>query len=61
MTTVQQIEKAIESLPLVDQLRLYQDMPHLIGRDAEDLDWQRLALEEFFKDDDADDALYDSI
>lgn len=58
---MQEIEKAIEALPLADQLRLYRDLPHLIGRDPEDLDWQRVAIDEFFKDDSADDAAYDSI
>lgn len=61
MTTIQEIEKAIELLPLADQLRLYRDLPHLIGRDPEDLEWQRLAVEEFFKDDSPDDTAYDSI
>ena len=46
MTTIQEIEKAIELLPLADQLRLYRDLPHLIGRDSEDIEWQRLAVEE---------------
>ena len=61
MTTVQEIEKAIEALPLADQLRLYRDLPHLIGRAPEELDWQRLAVEEFFRDDSPDDAVYDGI
>ena len=61
MTTVQEIEKAIEALPLADQLRLYRDLPHLIGSVPEELDWQRLAIEEFFKDDSPDDSVYDSI
>jgi hypothetical protein len=61
MTTIQEIEKAIESLPLADQLRLYRDLPSLIGRDPEDLEWQRLAIEQFFKDDSEEDSLYDSI
>jgi len=61
MTTIHDIEKAIESLPLADQLRLYRDLPHLIGRAPEDLEWQRLAIEEFFKDDSSDDAAYDGI
>ena len=61
MSKLQEIEKAIELLPLADQLRLYCDIPHLIGRDREDLEWQRLAIEEFFKDDSPDDAVYDSI
>ena len=61
MTTIQEIEKAIELLPLADQLRLYRDLPHLIGRDPEDLEWQRLTVEEFFKDDSPDDAAYDSL
>ena len=61
MTTVQEIEKAIEVLPLADQLRLYRDLPHLIGRVPEDLEWQRLSLEEFFRDDSPDDAAYDDV
>ena len=61
MTTIQEIEKAIESLSLSDQLRLYRDLPHLIGRDPEDLEWQRLALEAFFQDDSPDDSVYDQI
>lgn len=42
MRTLQDIEKAIETLP------------QLIGRDVEDLDRQRLALESFFQDDETD-------
>jgi hypothetical protein len=61
MTTVQEIEKAIEALPLADQLRLYRDFPQLIGRDPEDLEWQRLAIEEFFTDDSAADSSYHGI
>jgi hypothetical protein len=59
MSTVQEIERAIEALPLPERLRLYMDMPQLIGRDKEDLDWQRLALERFFEDDSPDDQAYD--
>jgi hypothetical protein len=54
MKTLQEIEKPIETLPLPDRLRLYKDMPLLIGRDVEDLDWRRLALESFFQHDEAD-------
>lgn len=61
MKTLNEIEEAIESLSLTDRLRLYKDMPQLIGRDLEDLDWQRLALENFFKDDSPDDEVYDRI
>jgi len=61
MKTLNEIEEAIGTLPLPDRLRLYKDMPQLIGRDAEDLDWQRLALEDFFKDDSTDDEIYDRI
>ena len=46
-------------MPLPERLRLYMDMPQLIGRDKEDLDWQRLALERFFEDDSPDDQAYD--
>ncbi len=49
MKTLHEIEEAIETLPLPDRIRLYKDMPQLIGRDVEDLDWQRLALENFFR------------
>lgn len=59
MSTVPEIEKAIEALPLAERLRLYKDMPQLIGRDVEDLDWQRLTLERFFQDDSPDDQVYD--
>jgi hypothetical protein len=61
MSTVQEIERAIEALPLADRLQVYRDLPQLIGRDAEDLDWQRLGLERFFEDDSPDDAVYDRV
>ena len=61
MSTVPEIEKAIEALPLAERLRLYKDMPQLIGRDVKDLDWQRLALERFFQDDSPDDQVYDQV
>lgn len=61
MRTLHDIEKEIETLPLPDRLRLYKDMPQLIGRDVEDLDWQRLALESFFQDDSPDDHVYDQV
>jgi hypothetical protein len=61
MKTLQEIEKAIETLPLPDRLRLYRDMPLLIGREVEDLDWQRLALDNFFQDDSPDDQVYDQV
>ena len=57
MTTLSEIEKAMETLPLPERLRLYKDMPQLIGRDVKDLDWQRLALERFFQDDSPDDQV----
>jgi hypothetical protein len=61
MATLSEIEKAIETLPLPERLRLYKDMPQLIGREVEDLDWQRLAIEKFFQDDSPDDQVYDQI
>jgi hypothetical protein len=61
MSTVQEIERAIEALPLADRLRVYRDLPELIGRSVEDLDWQRLGLERFFEDDSPDDAAYDRL
>lgn len=61
MTTLAEIEKAIETLPLPERLRLYRDMPQLIGRDVEDLAWQRLAIEHFFQDDSPDDQIYDQV
>lgn len=56
-----EIEKAIQTLPLPERLQLYKDMPQLIGRSAEDLNWQRLGLENFFQDDSPDDKVYDAI
>jgi hypothetical protein len=61
MTTIQEIEKAIEALPLADQVRLYRDLPHLMGRTAEDLDWQQAALKKFFEDESPDDSAYDDL
>ena len=61
MSTVQEIEQAIEALSVADRLRLYKDLPQLIGREREDLDWQRLALEQFFRDDSPDDECYDRV
>jgi hypothetical protein len=49
--TLHEIERAIGTLPLREKLQLYKDMPQLIGRNAEDLDWQQLGLENFFQDD----------
>ena len=61
MKTLHEIKEAIETLPLRERLRLYKDMPQLIGRTAEDLDWQRLGLEKFFEDDSPEDQVYDSV
>ncbi len=61
MSTIQEIEKAIEALPLAERLRVYKDMPQLIGCDVEDLDWQRLGLERFFQDDSPADQVYDQV
>jgi hypothetical protein len=60
-TTLHEIEEAIETLSLPERLRLYRDMPQLIGRNAEDLGWQRLGIGNFFQDDSPDDKVYDSI
>jgi hypothetical protein len=59
--TLHEIEEAIGTLPLPERIRLYKDMPQLIGRSAEDLDWQRLGIENFFQDDSPEDNVYDSI
>ena len=59
--TLHEIEKAVETLPLPERLQLYKDLPQLIGRSAENLDWQRLGLENFFHDDSPEDSVYDSI
>ncbi len=59
--TLHEIEEAIETLPLPQRLQLYKDMPQLIGRSLEDLNWQRAGLEKFFQDDSPDDRVYDSI
>jgi hypothetical protein len=56
MKSLREIEKAIETLPFPDRLRLYKNLPLLIGRDIEDLDWQRLGLENFFQDEETNHA-----
>ena len=61
MKTLQEIEDAIETLPLPERVQLYNDLPQLIGRGVEDLDWQRLAIERFYEDDSTDDDAYDQV
>ncbi len=61
MSTVQEIEKAIEQLPWPQRLMVYRDLPGLIGRTPEDLDWQRAGIENFFTDDSREDEVYDSL
>lgn len=61
MRSLHEIEEAVRSLPLPERLRLYKDMPQLIGRNTEDLDWQRLGLENFFQDDAPEDEVYDRV
>lgn len=61
MTTRQEIEKAIQALPLAEQMRLYHDLPQLMGRTAEDLDWQQVGFRAFFQDDSPDDAASNSL
>lgn len=61
MKTLHEIEAAIETLPLRERLRLHKDMPQLIGRNAEDLDWQRLGMENLFLDGSPEDESYDSV
>jgi hypothetical protein len=61
MSTVQEIEKAIEALPWTERLKVYRDLPALIGSKPEDLAWQRAALENFFLDDSSQDAAYDQL
>lgn len=51
MTPVQENEKAIEVLPLADQLRLCRDLPRFIGRAPVELDWQRPVIGECVRDD----------
>lgn len=58
MKTLLEIEQAIEMLPVRERLRLYHDLPQLIGTTTEDLDWQRLALGKFFEDDSPEDEVY---
>ena len=61
MRTLSEIEKAIGTLSFPERLQLYKDMPQLVQKDAEDLDWQRLAIEKFFDDDSPDDHVYDQV
>lgn len=61
MKTLLEIEEAIETLSFPERLRLYKDMPQLIGRSVEDLDWQRLGLKNFFQDDSPEDEVYDRV
>ncbi len=59
MSTVQEIEKAIEQLPWPQRLQIYRDLPDPHRSTSEDLDWQRARLEKFFEDDSPDDKVYD--
>jgi hypothetical protein len=42
-------------------MRLYHDLPQLMGRTTEDLDWQHAGLKAFFQDDAPDDAASNSL
>lgn len=58
MKTIHEIEEAIKALSPRERIELYHNMPKLISRSSEDLDWQRAGLERFFEDDSPGDEIY---
>ena len=61
MSTVEEIEKAIEQLEVQDQVKLLKDLPARLKISPEDLAWTKLAESAFEFWNNPDDAAYDNL
>lgn len=61
MSTVQEINDAIERLDVKEQVRLLKELPHHLKISPDDVAWTRLAEPAFQFWDNPDDAIYDRL
>ena len=61
MSTVEEIEQAVEKLEVKDQLRLLQELPAHLKISPDDIGWLNLAGRSFDFWDNSDDAAYDQL
>ncbi len=61
MSTVEEIEQAVEKLEVKDQLRLLQGLPARLKISLEEIGWLKLAGRSFDFWDNPDDAIYDKL
>jgi hypothetical protein len=61
MSTVEEIEKAIERLDVKDQIKLLRELPAHLKISPDDVAWLKLAESAFDFWDNPDDAIYDKL
>lgn len=61
MSTVAEINEAIEKLDVPEQIRLLQDLPQHLKIHADDFAWPKLAESSFSFWDNPEDAIYDQL
>jgi hypothetical protein len=61
MSTVAEINEAIEKLDVKDQIKLLQSLPEHLKISPDDLAWTRLAESSFAFWDNPEDAIYDKL
>ncbi len=61
MSTVEEIEKAIEKLDVKEQLKLLQELPAHLKISPDDVAWLKLAESAFGFWDNPEDAIYDKL
>ena len=61
MSTVAEINEAIEKLDVADQVQLLQDLPRHLKIHPDDLAWTKLVESSFNSWDNPEDAIYDEL
>ncbi|MBM3888298.1 MAG: hypothetical protein FJ388_04135 [Verrucomicrobia bacterium] len=61
MSTVEEIEQAVEQLEVKDQLRLLRELPACLKVSLEEIGWLKLASSSFDFWDNPEDAIYDKL
>ena len=61
MSTVQGIAKAIEQLPVKEQVQLLNELPRYLKISVDDAAWPKLAEPSFAFWDNPEDAIYDTL